>query len=176
MMTKRAYRIFDVNADTLEYEFDLNVRERDELRERAYNNLSMEDLRRIALWKLDRVLNVPEALLEQLRALAVTEGLTVDSDQSRAVLDALVACDGVGYPMASAFLKFVRSDVYPIIDVRAYRAITGVRLRYAQYSTEVYLTYVERVLEIATRLGRPLADVDEQLYCYDKEHNGSIDD
>jgi len=174
-MAERMIRIFDVDVDALDYVFDYNAVQTDALRARSYDNVSLEDLRRIALWKLDRVVDVSESLLAQLRALAGAEGLTADSEQSRQVLDALVACDGVGYPMASAFLKFVRPDVYPIIDVRAYRALTGTRLRYNQYSTDLYLKYVARVAEIARRCRMPLAAVDEQLYCYDKAHNGSID-
>lgn len=138
-------------------------------------NISLDDLRRIALWKLNRVLNVPPEVLEQLRAVASAKGLSPESELSRSVLQALVACDGVGFPMASAFLKFLRPDVFPIIDVRAYRALTGTRLRYHAYNIDIYLNYVRRVQEIARVTGRQLFEVDEQLYCFDEKHNGAID-
>jgi hypothetical protein len=77
--------------------------------------------------------------------------------------------------MASAFLKLIRPTVFPIIDVRAYRALTGKRLRYTQYTTELYLKYVDQISAIAAQRSVPLAIVDEQLYCYDKAKNGKID-
>lgn len=120
------------------------------------------------------MIDVPNDLLVKLRALAVQKPLTARAPQAVCVLNELVECEGVGYPMASAFLKFIRPTVFPIIDVRAYRALTGTRLRYNDYNTELYLGYVDQVSEIATQLKVPLAIVDEQLYCYDKVKNGKI--
>lgn len=173
-MPERAICIFDVDTDSLDYEFDYNAVETTALRNRTYENISVDDLRRIALWKLDRVVDVPDSLLERLRRLATKVDLVADSTESREVIEALVQCDGIGYPMASAFLKFIRPDVFPIIDVRAYRALTGRRLRYNQYTTELYLRYVDMLKEIASRRNMQLAAIDDQLYCYDKERNGSI--
>jgi hypothetical protein len=78
----------------------------------------------VALWKLNRILDVLESVLQSLRKLKSTQPLHVDSVESRNALSELVACPGVGYPMASAFLKFLRPDTFPIIDVRAYRALS----------------------------------------------------
>lgn len=167
--------IFKIDSDRLDYEFDYNAVETNALRSRSYENLSIDDLRRITLWKLDRVVDVPEALLQQLRALSTTNPLTARSDAAQEALNALVACDGIGYPMASAFLKFIRPDVFPIIDVRAYRALTGKRLRTRQYNTDLYLWYVDRILEISARRGVAFPAIDEQLYCFDKDRNGTID-
>jgi thermostable 8-oxoguanine DNA glycosylase len=175
-MPERNIRVFDSTSDLLQYNFDYNAVETTALRNRTYENVSIDDLRRIALWKLDRVVDVPDSLLAALRDLAAKQELTVASKESREALEALVQCDGIGYPMASAFLKFIRPDVFPIIDVRAYRALTGKRLRYNDYSTELYLEYVVKLREIADCLDMPLATIDEQLYCYDKHLNGSIND
>lgn len=166
---------FDANVDSLNYKFDYNPIETEALRSRSYAALTLDDLRRIALWKLDRVVDVPQGLLDKLQALATTNPLTARSKEATEVLNALVACNGVGYPMASAFLKFLRPDVFPIIDVRAYRALHGKRLRTHQYTTDLYLQYTDELLGIANALKRPLAEIDEQLYCYDKEKNGRID-
>jgi thermostable 8-oxoguanine DNA glycosylase len=167
--------IFNAATDSLGHVFNYNAVETSALRGRTYENLSREDLRRFALWKLDRVVDIPESLLSKLRALADQEPLTARSSEAIQALDELVACDGVGYPMASAFLKFIRPNVFPIIDVRAYRALTGRRLRYNQYTTELYLGYVDQVSAIATTRNVSLDIVDEQLYCYDKANNGKID-
>jgi thermostable 8-oxoguanine DNA glycosylase len=173
-MIKHKPVIFDPEVDQLCYEFDYNAVETNDLLDKVYGNVTIEDLRRIALWKLDRVIDVPESLLERLRSLAADEHLALESQHSRHAIDALVGCDGVGHPMASAFLKFIRPDIYPIIDVRAYRALTGRRLRYSQYTTQLYLDYAAQLREIADRLRKPLAEIDEQLYCFDKEKNGRI--
>lgn len=168
-------QIFNIDTGSLDFKFDYSPVETIALRSRTYENLTIGDIRRFALWKLDRVVDVSESLLTKLRALAELKPLEACSPAAIEVLDELVACDGIGYPMASAFLKFIRPDVFPIIDVRAYRALEGVRLRSNDYSTELYLKYVDRVLEISVKRNVPLAAVDEQLYCYDKEYNGKID-
>ena len=76
--------------------------------------------------------------------------------------------------MASAFLKFLRPDVFPIIDVRAYRALTGSVIRYNSYNLDVYLRYAQRLREVARVLGKKLSEIDEQLYCFDRRYNGPI--
>jgi hypothetical protein len=161
--------------DPLNFQFDYNPTETAALRSRTYENLSIEDLRRIALWKLDRVLDVPDGLLAKLRALPGNRNVTARSPQAIDVLERLVQCDGVGYPMASAILKFIHPRVFPIIDVRAYRALFGKRLRTHDYTTELYLEYVDKLQEIAAKRQVDLAVVDEQLYCFDKAKNGKID-
>jgi len=167
-------RIFSTDTDRLDFNFDYNPVETDALRNRTYENLTIEDIRRFALWKLNRIVDVPDELLNRLRSIAKSSQLTARSPEAVQVINDLVACDGIGYPMASTFLKFIRPDVFPIIDVRAYRALKGVCLRTDQYNTELYLEYVDRIGEISERLKVPLSVVDEQLYCYDKEHNGRI--
>ena len=166
--------IFNVDTDPLDLNFDYNPIETAALRGQTYANLKMEDLRRFALWKLDRVVDVPDALLADLRSLSGMNPLTARTPAAEQALNQLVACDGIGYPMASAFLKFIRPDVFPIIDVRAYRALTGKRLRSSQYTTKLYLDYADCVRDISLRRKVPLSVVDEQLYCYDKAHNGKI--
>ena len=76
--------------------------------------------------------------------------------------------------MASSILKFIRPDIFPIIDVRAYRALTGKKIYSSQYNIDLYVKYVEQLKEYADKLNRPLSEMDEQLYEFDKEHNGKI--
>jgi len=164
------------NGETLNYEFMYNSAETAALHEylNGNENVNIHDIRRVALWKLDRVLEIPPETITELRLVVRTEALEIDDDLARRALESLVACHGVGYPMATTILKFLRPDVFPIIDVRAYRALTGTRLRAHQYSYPLYLDYAARVKDIAAEQNRPLREVDEQLYCYDKEHNGPI--
>lgn len=162
------------DSDRLQYKFDYNAKETAELKGKSYERLSVEDLRRFALWKLDRVLSVPESLLQKLRGIATNKSLKANDEDARDALKELVQCEGVWYPMASAFLKFIRPDVFPIIDVRAYRALCGRKIRRDEYDIDVYLDYVDRVRELAHKRGMKLHLVDEQLYCFDKRKNGAI--
>lgn len=76
--------------------------------------------------------------------------------------------------MASATLKFLRPGVFPIIDVRAYRALTGTKPYYGTYTYEKYRDYTIELQKIAKEVSRPLREIDEQLYCFDEEQNGAI--
>lgn len=160
----------------LEYPFDYNPEETEVLKSTLRQNTSvtMDDLRRVALWKLNRVMEVPESVIDQLNNLTAQDSLHHRSPEAIRVLELLVDSRGIGYPMASSILKFVRPDVFPIIDVRAYRAAFGIKLYARMYSTERYLDYADRCHEIARIKNMSLMDVDEQLYGFDLEHNGNI--
>ena len=163
-------RVFNLDCDPLNGVFSYNPEETERLKEKNYAEVSIDDLRQIALWKIDRVINVEDDVLDLLRKLSKQESLTA----GRQCIDALIQCEGVGYPMASTILKFIRPDVFPIIDVRAYRALTGQKMQSSQYTTDIYLDYVARLNKIAAVRKIPLSEVDEQLYCFDKTHNGKI--
>lgn len=168
--------MFDPARHKLDHRFVFNEEETKNLRESLHRKatVTIDDLRRVALWKLDRVIDVSEGVLQSLRAIATSSTVSLDSPEARAVLLALVDCPGVGFPMASAFLKFLRPDVFPIIDVRSYRALFGKKLYPQSYTLDLYLRYARRVKEIAQENHMPLHEVDEQLYCFDKKHNGKI--
>ena len=172
----RRVRVFDVSRDSLEYEYDYNPEETRALRKRLQRKQhpTIDDLRRVALWKIDRVLNVPESLLADLGALARRRKINRRDGKTGELIEALVRCDGIHYPMASAILKFLRPDVFPIIDVRAYRALTGRKLSRKTYSLQRYLDYADELERLAVRLERPLSEIDEQLYKFDQEKNDRI--
>ncbi len=167
-------------ADTLGFLFNYNRDESTALKQAAVRNpdVDINLLRRIALWKLDRVMNVSDELIDKLRALATDATVQLDSELTRSLLSELLACDGIGLPMASTILKFLRPDRFPIIDVRAYRALKGTKPYFSQSETskniECYIAYAKEVCDLAVALKRPLDEIDEQLYCFDKEHNGKI--
>ena len=169
--------VYNPEVHELNYNFNYNPQETEALRALDYARLSINDIRRIALWKIARVVNIPDDILEALRNL-VGENFNIgenDIDQkTTAILNQLVGCNGIGYPMASAILKFIRPDIFPIIDVRAYRALTGTKIRPYQYNATLYCDYARKLRRIARDLNRELSTIDEQLYCFDKEKNGAI--
>ena len=169
-------KTFDLNKNSLKFNFDYNLHETDYLNKKMNNNtkLNIEDIRRIALWKLDRIINIPDEVMEDLRKIADEESLDIKDNKTQETIEKLLSCEGVGFPMASTILKFIRPDIFPIIDIRAYRAIFGVKLYSSQYSIEKYVKYVEEIYNIRDCLKIDLPLIDQQLYCFDKKFNGKI--
>ncbi len=176
MSNSNRYKTYSIETDSLAYTFDYNRIETQRIRERLEHNdkVSVEDLRRVALWKIGRVLDIDDETLQSLRDLVADQDLQLDSPSVLETITNLLTCRGVGMPMASSFLKFLRPDIFPIMDVRAYRALTGKKLYSYQYSIELYINYSGKLHDIAKELDMKLSDVDEQLYLFDKEFNGKI--
>ncbi len=161
-------------ADTLTLKYDYNVKERDKLHLKLNNNpkISEDDIREIRDWKCNRILDISPDVIQSLSDLAQKKGVTIDSEKG--LITRLFACIGVGIPVASAILKFIRPDIFPIIDVRAYRVLYGITIRSDQYSVELYIEYAKRIKEIADEHNICLCKVDEQLYLLDKDKNIEI--
>jgi hypothetical protein len=176
MSTKRQYRTFDKHNEALDFTFSYNDEETAALHAQLNNSsaITENELRRVSLWKSNRVLSVPPATLGKLNALATIPNISLKDPLVKDVIDQLVLAQGIGFPMASSILKFIRPDLFPIIDVRAYRALTGTKPYYGTYSYKKYIAYAEQLTDLARQLNRPLREIDEQLYCYDEKHNGKI--
>ncbi len=173
---KRVYNKFESEIDKLDYAFSYNDEETKELHKKlnGATTITENDLRRISLWKSDRVLSVSDETLEKLQKLSQTESITLRDALVKETIELLVLSQGIGFPMASAILKFINPNVFPIIDVRAYRALTGKKPYYSTYTYEKYIEYAEELHVLAERLKRPLREIDEQLYCFDEVKNGKI--
>jgi len=179
-MTTTNFRQYNEEADALDFPYDYNKTETGLLHTVANRNgqVDLNLLRRIALWKLDRVLNVSSETIKRLQALATDDNLQINSTETRSLIGQLMECEGIGLPMASTILKFLRPDVFPIIDVRAYRTLYGKKPHFSQSKSprniDCYLKYVADIRRISVKLNRPLCDIDEQLYEFDKKYNGKI--
>lgn len=173
---KREYKKYQLEQDVLNFTFSYNDKETAELHAKLNGSTSIteDDLRRVSLWKSDRVLSVSKKTLEKLNELSAKSDVKLKDELVKEVIENLVISQGIGFPMASAILKFIKPTLFPIIDVRAYRALTGKKPYYATYSYEKYIDYAEKISEISKELGRPLNEIDEQLYCYDQKYNGEI--
>jgi hypothetical protein len=136
--------------------------------------ITADDLRQVSLWKSDRTLNVSDETLAKLAKLSAKTHVTIDDPIVKEVLEMLVDSQGIGLPMASSILKFINPKVFPIIDVRAYRARTGTKARQSTYTIDNYMAYTKRLTAIAAEWNRPLREIDEQLYCFDKKYNKTI--
>ena len=173
---KKTYKKYDSSKDQMDYSFSYNDKETGELHAKlnASTSITEADLRRVSLWKSDRVLSVTQDTLDVLNKLSSNKNITLKDNLVKEALGQLVLSQGIGFPMASAILKFINPDLFPIIDVRAYRALTGIKPYYGTYSYDKYIEYAEELTKIANSTNRPLREIDEQLYCFDKQNNGAI--
>jgi thermostable 8-oxoguanine DNA glycosylase len=173
---KRTYTTYDGGSAPLKFKFEYNIEETATLHKKlnGATSITADDLRQVSLWKSDRTLNVSDETLEKLAKVSAGNSVAIDDDIVREVIEMLMDSQGIGLPMASAILKFINPGVFPIIDVRAYRALKGKKAHRGTYTHKEYVAYTKELTAIAAEWGRPLRDVDEQLYCFDKEHNGTI--
>ena len=169
-------RVFKVEEDHFDYDFQYNLDEKKIIKDNIgqQTSINIDDLRRIALWKYDRIIDVDDEFLIQLYSVVSGEKVSIDDLDVQKIINDLVACTGIGYPLASTILKFINPQVFPIIDVRAYRAVFGKRIYSSQHSLMRYVEYTRKLYEISSSLGIPLEEVDEKLYVYDKIFNGKL--
>jgi len=167
--------IYDT-SQPLTYSFDYQADESKRIHKNlsGKSSLNEADIWQIALWKYNRVINISPDVLNRLEEIKTDHSLTIESEYVQDTIKKLIKCKGISYPLASTILKFLRPDEFPIIDVRAYRAIYGKKIYYSSYSLKKYISYVNEVKKISKQKGLPLHEVDQQLYMYDKEENGKI--
>lgn len=169
-------RVFSMESDLLEGDFSYHLEEKKAIQEKLKNksDIQIDDIRRIALWKYDRVIDMDDSFCTQLYHTVSKENISIEDSEVQAVIERLISFEGVGFPLASTILKFINPDVFPIIDVRAYRALYGKKIYYGQYSLEIYINYAKRIYAIRDKFNLPLSEVDERLYEFDKKYNGKI--
>lgn len=175
-MTKKTYRKFNLESDSLEYEFDYNKDDTDDLH-RELNfaaSVSIDQIRKVALWKYNRIISIDDSLLEKLGKLSEEKILKITDPSVKEIIDEMVGSRGIGFPLASAVLKFLNPNVFPIIDVRAYRALTGKKPNSQTYTYKKYIDYALALMNIAKTTNKKLREIDEQLYCFDEKMNGKI--
>ena len=72
----------DHETHTLKYDFEYNKNEKLELHKLLNNSSSIDvhDLRRVSLWKLNRILEVSDDIIEDLRKLASLKTIEINSE------------------------------------------------------------------------------------------------
>ena len=176
----KKYKKYDAVTEAEIYDFDYNTSEKERLRNQIANktNLDIEDLRSIAMWKLNRVIDVSEDVIKKLQSLSSIDNLSTNDSLVEEVINGLLESRGIGLPMASTILKFLRPEVFPIIDVRAFRSLYGVKPKSKDYTYEGYVKYVNDITKLVNnkkhKLNLKLNQVDEQLYCFDRKENNKI--
>ena len=135
----------------------------------------------IALWKVNRYPVVPDDVLTKLNRISKTDE-AFDPESIRELLLLLLACHGVGLPMASTFLRFRNPKLFQIIDQRVYRVIYGREMKLPSKSSQpggnklvdVYLEYLRKLRETCIELDIPFEESDRILYMADKRINKNV--
>lgn len=169
-------RVFNMENDLLEDVFSYHMGEKYAIRESLKNksDIQIDDIRRIALWKYDRIIEIDDLFCTQLYNIVSKEKVSIEDKEVQEMIERLISFEGVGFPLASTILKFINPGVFPIIDVRAYRALYGKKIYYGQYSLKIYIDYTKRIYAIRDKFHISLSEVDERLYEFDKKYNGKI--
>lgn len=131
--------------------------------------ITQKDLCELRVWSLNRSMLLDGVTLDKLNNIKMLEEEQITDDVVRELMDLLVERHGIGIPLASHILKLVRPDVFPVMDMRSYRAIYGYKLRFSEFTLDRYLEYREKVKSIAEKYQIDISHVDEQLYIYDKD-------
>jgi hypothetical protein len=138
---------------------------------------SQDVINEIVLWKVNRYAKLSPNAVEALNRVAEIKPRSHHSAEA-AIAD-LLREQGVDLPMASTLLRFRNRTAFQIIDRHAYRAVYG--RDYPLYSSssdhakiDIYLSYLDRLFELADSRRVNFEDLDPVLYVFDKQVNGKL--
>lgn len=138
--------------------------------------LSKDEFVRICDWKSKRPHNRREKntldLIKEVTEIAFCK----NCDEKLRIL-VLTILDGVGIRTASAILHLAfhnDPNGYPLMDVRALRALTDKKYKENAYTSDLWKEYTDFCREKATRFGVTLRTLDRALWQWDKENNGEV--
>jgi len=145
--------------------------EREMPRYRTAGYLDKAMFRKLARWKTPRNDNLYQQNSED-RVRAATS-LAFSSRSEIDAIDALEELDGVKQRTATAILHWLRPDEFPILDIRAVRALGETFPDWDNRAN--YLRYANRVRALAKTLGVDLRTLDRALWAWDKMQNGPLE-
>ena len=117
---------------------------------------------------------IEQTLLDRLNRMREVQNLE-EAKKYKQVINALLECHGIKMPMASTYLRFLKPDIFQIIDVRAYRALTGDdTLDLSKDPVEKYFGYLDELKDKCEKFSIDFENADRILYAFDKERNGQI--
>ena len=145
------------------------------------NSMDQDILRKVALWKLGRILKVDQDIIDSLDKVKEWSRDNFFSgkhkDEFSDTLVKLLGSTGVGLPMASTFLRFRNPEVFQIVDRRAYRAVFGEKYKEppTEKATNYYLNYLQKLIEVNSKFPEvEYSDLDKILYQWDIINNRGI--
>lgn len=149
------------------------------------DDFDLSALHEIVLWKLNRFPSITEETINLLKS-SLKDLKPKEHRQAENAIRALLNCHGIALPMASTILRFLKPDVFQIIDDRVFRVIAKDSKKYptkGQVITEgylknsiaIYFQYLDRLHEISCD-ELPFRDSDRILYQLDIALGNKIGD
>ena len=134
---------------------------------------TQEILNEIVLWKVNRYASFGSRKIEQQNEISLTQ-TELDVEATKDILNQLLAIAGVKLPVASTILRFKNSNIYQIVDRRAYRVFYGHSYPSSSVlakNIDLYLKYLADLRIAADKYDIPFKFMDRYLYQLDKKLN-----
>ena len=163
-----------------DFDYDYNIDLTKEL-DTIAGDLNKDIINKIVLWKLNRYPRLTNEIIGKLNR--IKDDRKIGNKHEELLFD-LLGCYGVQLPMASTFLRFRNPALFQIIDQRAYRILTGNKLKLPSLATnsqkskqrtcKIYFEYLEQLLEKCEELQIPFEKSDRILYKADIRINKNL--
>jgi len=127
--------------------------------------LGRADLIEIGTWKSPRQKRRYEANNDATVKELTRFSFSAESEEAR--VGALLALNGVSYPVASAILHFAFPEQYPILDFRAIWSLGWAQP--SSYNFEFWKKYYTHIRELSRDMDLPIRAIDKALWQYSKE-------
>jgi len=126
----------------------------------------------VCRWKSPR--SAPNAEDNDESLVKEVTGIALSTHNERLRIEVLTLLAGVGWPVASTLLHFVRPE-YPILDVRALWSL-GRTVAQHQHNFALWSEYVSTCQRTAAAQGVSLRTLDKALWQYSKENQPNLTD
>ncbi|WP_024773019.1 hypothetical protein [Aquimarina macrocephali] len=139
-------------------------------------------LNEIVLWKVNRYASFSDGVITLINSIDPNEK-TLDNDKVRNTLTQLLRTKGVQLPMASTILRYRNPEVFQIIDQRVFRIIYPKKVlklstynsdKNIKFQVDLYLKYLEDLIDVCEKLKIPFAKSDRILFMADRRINKEI--
>jgi thermostable 8-oxoguanine DNA glycosylase len=178
-MTKHK-TIFDLDFQIVDTDYNFNYQT--DLTARLDQQTTAFDqniINEIVLWKVNRYANIDTNTLQLVNSID-SNATTIDTDNTKKILQELLNTKGIKLPMASTILRFKNKNIYQIIDQRVYRIIyKDKKLKLTQYlndtnmamQIELYLQYLKDLADVCKKINIPFDKSDRILFIADRRIN-----
>ncbi len=136
----------------------------------ATGEFSRSNLKVICQWKSERRLDLLDANTDAQIERALRRA--VSAKGAREAVESLTSLSGVAVRMASAVLTAIDSASYSVLDYRALEALGIEDAQNADYSVDLYISYLEACRSMAKRYGVTMRDFDRANWQWSKRQSG----
>lgn len=164
------------------YEDDTDIKSRISNMNKDNTADNIAAINEIVLWKLNRSIHISEETISMLNSIGyLNKPSDVLNDKTvYKLIEDLLSSKGIKLAVASTILHFYYPNIFPIIDQRSYRELTGKEfppyLSRSQRCIKVYIDYIEKCWQYNIEYcpGIPFESVHKILYQRDKEKGNKV--